>query len=611
MIRALVRGLCTAFLLVAVPASAAPDTPFARGVAALDAGRPRVARIEFMNAIRDAPNEPRPHLMQARTFLVLGDGVAAEAELRRAAALGTPATDSRHMLAEALLLQRDGPRALVALDGPTRFPAAAAHAAARAHEMAGDYDAAADAFARALRLGPRDARIWTDLARFNLRTGNRLGAIAAADRAVQLAPRNVGALVLRANLVRSQYGLVAALPWYDRALAVDPEDVSAWVERAATLGDLGRAREMLAATRRALELDPANADARYLQAVLAARARDWPLARTLYDRIGGARVGGPAALLLGGIIDLHTNNDASAARRLAQLLDAQPGNVAARRLLGLARLRLGDPRGALRDLEPLARGQRADSYALTLLAAASAQTRNPAAAKKLLAAAATPVGGSGLLPPDLGGTLPNPAFARAATLRTDIARGLGWSASTGARRTAADSAGAPEAHLMAGDVAMLRGDPAAAALDFRRAANIAFTTPAALRLAEALQASGDGLGAANTVALFLGQNPNSLPAQRLLGNMRLAAGDWDGAIVAYERVRRRVPRDAALLNNLAWAHHERGDSARALAFARLAYRTAPANAATQDTFGWMLLRNGRERARALALLNNASRQPLG
>ena len=105
--RLLVLALC-----LAAPAAAAADDPYARGVKALQAGQPRVARVEFMNAIAAAPRDPRPHLMQARTYLLLEDGVAAEAEARRAEALGTPAADTRHMIAEAKLLQSDPQAAL-------------------------------------------------------------------------------------------------------------------------------------------------------------------------------------------------------------------------------------------------------------------------------------------------------------------------------------------------------------------------------------------------------------------------------------------------------------------------------------------------------------------
>jgi tetratricopeptide (TPR) repeat protein len=234
-----VKRLLVLALCLAAPAAAADD-PYTRGLKALEAGQPRVARVEFMNAIAAAPRDPRPHLMQARTYLLLEDGVAAEAEARRAEALGTPAADTRHMIAEAQLLQADPQAALKTLNGgPTRFPAAAERVKGRAHQALGASAAAALAYSEALRLAPRDHRLWIDIARFRLETGERAGAIAAADRALELQPAYLRAIVLRGVLVRTQYGLKAALPWFDRALALDAEHVPALIERA---GHAGRSR---------------------------------------------------------------------------------------------------------------------------------------------------------------------------------------------------------------------------------------------------------------------------------------------------------------------------------------------------------------------------------
>lgn len=591
----------------------AQDTAFTRGVKALGEGQPRVARVEFMNAIKARPGDPQPHLMQARTYLLLEDGVAAEAEVRRAGSLGAPDKDMAHMLAEALLLQGDATRALAAASAPSRFPAAAYRMQGRAHQALGQEAEAAAAYGAALKLAPRDHRLWVDVARFRLQTGERAGAILAADRALALNPRFLPAILLRGTLVRTQYGLKAALPWFARAAAADPDNIPARIEQAATLGDLGRTREMLAVTRNVLALSPGNAEARYLQAVLAARARNFTLARRLYRRITGPTAGTPGALLLGGVIDLQLGNAEQAVTPLGALLGLQPGNMTARRLLGLAYLRSGDPRRALAVLRPLEGEAVADSYSLTLLAAAYAGAGNRQVAARALARAAGPGGGSsgpgggsGLLPVDLGGTLGGPAFARAAAVRREIGYGSLWSGIAAARAVAAQSPGAPEAYLIAGDALMLGGSAPGAADAFQKAANLAFTEPAALRLVEALQAAGRLDDARTTLALFLDQHPQSLAGLRLLANLRLAARDWPGAIAAYERIRARTgDHDAVLLNNLAWARYESGDAAEALPAARTAYALSPGNIATADAYGWMLLKTGRERASALALLARA------
>ncbi|HEY0043737.1 MAG TPA: hypothetical protein VGB62_04225, partial [Allosphingosinicella sp.] len=47
---------------------------YQRGIAALEKGQPREARIEFLNAIKANPEDGKIRLAQARTYLLLADG---------------------------------------------------------------------------------------------------------------------------------------------------------------------------------------------------------------------------------------------------------------------------------------------------------------------------------------------------------------------------------------------------------------------------------------------------------------------------------------------------------------------------------------------------------
>ena len=61
----------------------------------------------------------------------------------------------------------------------------------------------------------------------------------------------------------------------------------ALIDQAATLGDLGRYRNMLVALRHAATIVPRDPRLFYLQAVLAARAGNYRLARSLLQRTRG------------------------------------------------------------------------------------------------------------------------------------------------------------------------------------------------------------------------------------------------------------------------------------------------------------------------------------
>src|SRR4051794_31281134 len=97
--------LAIALLAGAAGCSNAPGDPYARGVKALAAHDPKLARVEFLNAIKAHPDDPRIRLLQARTYLLLGDGGAAQAEVERARALHYPIAETRHLMAHAMLLE--------------------------------------------------------------------------------------------------------------------------------------------------------------------------------------------------------------------------------------------------------------------------------------------------------------------------------------------------------------------------------------------------------------------------------------------------------------------------------------------------------------------------
>lgn len=613
------RGILLGTLLLAACSNGSkPGDPYQRGVRALESGDAQTARVEFLNLLKAEPDNKAARIMQARTHIALRDGVAAEAEIERARALGVPANLTRPLLAHALFLEGRTDEALAQLEGTS---------GAYADRMRGlllaatnNSDAAAAAFDRALALAPKDSLLLTDIARFRRANGELAGALRAADQAVAANPLNDEAIMLRGELTRSQYGLRAALPWFDRAIELDGNNVAARLERAATLGDMGALKAMLSETRRVLYLSPDNAMAYYLQAMLAARARNYPLARSLFQRTGGRLDEQPAAMLLAAAIADQTGDRSQAINRLSHLVDLQPDNDKARRLLAAVKWRAGDAAGTIETLRPLANRQDADSYSLSLMGNALAKLGDGAAASVYLTRAAQ-LGGKAAsallaLPTDAGalGALrsaaaarPGDAKAQIDLIRALLAAGLGGEALSRARELQAANPGAPDASILVGDALGIQGQFGAAAEQYRRAANIAFTEPTAMRMIEALQRSGQGDAAGKVLSLFLQQNPNSVAAQLLSASRYLEARQWPQAIAAYERLRRQLgDTDAVMLNNLAWAYSEQGDFAHGLPIARKAWLLDRDNPATTDTLGWLLFKSGTDKARGLTLLQRAA-----
>ena len=598
-----------------------PKQAYQRGLAALENGEPRTARVEFLNAIKADPNNAQIRLAQAQAYLKLGDGVAAEAEIARARQLGVPAADTKHLMAHAILLQGDAKRAIEETAGAA--PAHAAYAArmrGRAYMALGDEAAAAKSFNEALSASPKDSATWLDVSRFRRTNGDVSGALQTVDQALTINPRDIEALIMRGELTRSQYGLNAALPWFNRAVEVDPDNVMALLERAATLGDLGQMRGMLAETRKVLGISGNNPMAFYLQSMLAARARKYELARSLYQKTGGALDKQPAGMLLSSAIDYQTGNVEQAINRLEQLVAMQPANRKARRLLAASHWKQGDAAATIETLRPLAEREDADSYSLALMGQALQRQGDSNAAAVFLARASQPQPQNpGLLPAPVSDKQlamlrrsadgrPGHAPSQILLIGALLSRGMGDEGLDRARRLQAQHPGAPDAHVLVGDALGMKGDFAGAAQEYKKAANLAFTEPVALRMIEALQRSGQGPAATQVLNLFLQQNPRNVPAQLLAANGYLQAKKWPEAIRLYEGLRKRLgDRDAAMLNNLAWAYSEVGQMDKAIPLAKKAWALDKDNPATTDTLGWLLFKSGTDKAQGLALLERAAR----
>lgn len=593
----------TVALALAACSGRTPQQSYEAGAEAYREGRVREAKIALMNALQADPNNAAARVLQARIFLDQGDGVAAEAELSRARQAGASPADARHLLAHARLLQNDPQEAIRLAQQSTRPNVSYASRVMGLAQLAlGDQQLAMRWFDRSIAADPRNADAWLDVARFRRSIGDLGPALAATDKAVEANSNNASALVLRGELTRSQYGLAAAIPWFDQAVEIDPGNVTALLERAATFGDMGRMQAMLADCRAALALAPDHPLPWFLQAALAARARNFDLARSLLARTRRAYDNMPAGMLLAATLSYQGRDYEDAERRLTRLAEIQPGNVKARRLLAAARLRLNNPGGAIDAVRTLADRPDADSYTLSLVASALERQGNREMAARYRERAARPQFGmsAALLWSDNS----NPQIAAIGQL---LVQRQYDEALARAQQLRESMPGSADAYLLVGDVLAAQNNPLAAADQYRRAANLNFTEPAALRLFASLGRAGQAQAAYEVLGLFAAENPRNLSAQLMLAARALADEDWEDAIARYERLRARIGNgDASLLNNLAWAYSRAGDDDRAYLYARRAWALAPGNPATAQTLGWVMFRRG-DRIEGLALLQAAQR----
>lgn len=511
----------------------------------------------------------------ARVALGRGDGIAAEAALRKAIAAGLPREAAAARMGEAYLDQGDLRKARQWL-GPARFsPADAAHGwrmLGRLNMAERQLPAAGQAFDRALALTPDDSRLWVDIARLRHVGGEHAEAVIAADRAVRLDPANPRALELRGLLVRDSFGPAAALPWFEAGLAARSDDLGLLGEYAATLGELGRARDMLTVTRRMIALDPRDRRAFVLQAMLAARAGDVALGRRLLELAGPTAHETPAGLLLSGTLELEAGNNHLAVDLFERLLQRQPGNASARLLLARAMAAAGSDEELIARFAADVGAPGASPYLLTLLARAYENTGRRDLAATLLDRAAAPV--EAPVRPEGGrasGAVPGMAQVRDLALSGNLA-----AAAAAADRLARVMPGNADVRTLLGDLAYLQGDMPRALDAYRSAAALRFTAPLLLRGISAAERSGNAAAARAMLAVWRAGSPRDALGLRLEAGLAARLGAWDHAAVALDHLALRgLGRDPRVMADLALASTRSGRRERARQAATTARNLQP------------------------------------
>ncbi|WP_439469310.1 tetratricopeptide repeat protein [Blastomonas fulva] len=518
-------------------------------------GDNRAARIELMNAIKAAPRLPAARIAQARVFLSLFDAAGAEAELGRAIELGADRNIVRAPMAEALLLQGRADAALAWLsEGPVPAGDAgfAARTSGRAHLALGNMDAARASFDRALQFAPDDSMLWTDIARFRVASGDQAGGVEAADHAVKLNGGNVRALQLRGY---------------------------------------------------------------FLQAVLAARAGKYSLARNLIQKTGGALERVPAVMQVEGVVEFQLGNYRQAIDRFEKLADAQPYNRRASELLARALYAEGEHETLLARFRGVANQGGTSAYLLTLVARSLEAIGEGAQATDYLARAAEPdtapmvrlaEADEPWMLADAARAAPRDARAVIPYVRMLVANGDFVQAAEFAEPLAEANPGVPDAQMLLGDVRFAAGNAAAALPLYRRAAEIRLSEPVVRRLSLALRETGRADEADALLVRFVGYSPANTGGLRLLANAYIDRGNWPGAILTLGALHARLGNNQPLLlADLALARLRSGDEATAAHDARLAYRVQPANTLATHMRGLTLTGQGGQAMVAVEMLEKA------
>jgi tetratricopeptide (TPR) repeat protein len=540
------------------------------------------------------PDAAQGAFARAKAALRNGDGIAAEAELKRAAGAGASRREIAAAMGETQLILGNTGSAREWL-GSGEFAKGDEAYGWRMRGLLerreGHLAAAGRAYDLALVHSPDDPRLWVDIGRLRYVGGEHLLALDAAERALTYGPADPAALEFKAQLVRDSAGWEAALPFYARALEASPGDLAVSGGYAASLGEAGRTREMLEVSRQILAQAPKHPLPWFLQAVVAARAGNVGLARAMMNRVGDGIKQTPAGLLLTGILELEAGNPEVAIGPLAQLVRMQSANQRAQMLLARAYGAAGANDVLLERY--LTRGRRADApaYLLTLLGRALEERGDRIAAAEFLdrAAAAAPLPVAGIIPNASNRIAMLDASGTAEQVRLAFARNDVTGAGRSADSFLAVRPGSVEALGLGGDTRMILGDYPAAIDRYLLAARVRFPEHLLMRLNEAYaRASRAGEGQSITSRYLLAY-PRSLLATRMAADYALHSRDWERTRLLLEANRARgMNRDVGMLANLALVQVRGGNRRSALKTAEQAWRLQPANAAVAQAFALAL-----------------------
>lgn len=561
------------------------------------AGLALVALASASLPLRAEPTSTSALIEQARAALERGDGVDAEVKLGRALTQGVPRNAVAALMGEAMLARNLPERARQWLE-PEQFTPdttfAGYRALARLEQREGNLPAAGKAYDKALKVEARDAELWVEIGRLRYQGGQHALAIDAANRAVALDPDDVSALLFRGQLIRDGYGLLAALPWFEAALSQDQANVTVLLEYAATLGELNRATEAVVVTRRVLELSPGNPQAYFIQAVIAARAGKYDLARALMNRTGNKLANVSAVMLFEATLELGLGNAAVAAEQLELVLERRPDNDRARNLLARALYLGGEYRYLTRRMADAVADPGAEPYLLTTVARAYEALGERGRAAVLLDRAAIPRNASFY------------AEASKGAIGELLAQGRMQDAEQVAEARRRALPGNRENLLAAGDVQLALGNAEEADIRYAAAGAIRMSDDLLLRRFQAMLLNKDVSGAETVVQAYLSQTPTSRTALRLAAVLALRANDAGRAEAILEHLAETGSgRDVQLRADLAIVETGTGNAAQGEAEARSAYALQRANPVAAQALGLALAQSGRKPMEAAALLDKA------
>ena len=549
-------ALLLALPLVLCACSPAPADRLAEARRLTDQQDRAGAIVLLKSVIQDEPALAQARWMLGAALLDNGEVAAAQIELDRALSLGQALTDVAPLLARALLAAGK-PKAVIgqfdSLALPEALPTAALRTAvAQAHATLGDWPAARDNLAQALRAVPRHEAAMLLSARVASVSGDASGAVKWVDDLLAAQPGSAEGWLLKGDLLtRQNAGPEPIAEAYRQALKLRPNHPlahAALISMYLAKRDLPAARLQFKAMQQVL---PKHPQTLLYEGQLAFVDGNPALAR---ERFQALLRGAPDNLMLlqsAAAVDLQMRAPAQAEVLLLKGLQLAPESAATRRLLARAQLTLGQFAKALATLDPLVGRGSSDTDALQLAAQARLLSGEGAAAATLFERARK------IKPEDAG--------LRTAVALSQFARGQTESAIAELRSVAAsDSGQSADLALISAELRRKSADGALRAIDALERKQVDAPLAPQLR-GQVLLLKQDSAGARAAFEVAHQRDPNYLPALLALAGLDLRARQPEQARARFDALLKANPGNSAAHLALAEVAARGGASREAVA----------------------------------------------
>lgn len=496
--------------------------------------------------------------------------------------------------------------------------------AGESYMRAREFDKAEQVLAKASEMSPGSPMIRTALGMSKLAQGENAGGIAELEAASKMDANNAqpGIVLVMTQMRMRQYD--KALESVNKLEKEKPNDVTIKTLKGNVLmgkGDLAQAREAFEAAHKIdprffpavanlaqidviekkpdaaksrleafLETDKQNIQVMGVLANLAMSQGHKEEATSWLEKAANLRPNEIPPQLQLGMQYLRTGDKDKASKLAQSLVIAHPTSPEVLDFMAQSQLANNDKAGALETYRKLAGVQPNSALAQYRIATVQMAMHDEAGSVDSLKRALS-------LKPDY-------LDAQLALAAVDARKGNAAGALDIAHQIQKQQPKSPVGYALEGDVQMMQKKPAQAVQPYDQALKLSNSGMMAVKVAEALDASGRGKDADARIADWLKAHPQDNGVRLQYATSKMAKHDYKAAIAGFEDILKQDPNNVAALNNMALACQQAHDS-RAMEYAEKALKLAPDNPAVLDTAGSILVANG-DTARGLGYLQKAA-----